>query len=181
MKEDALYFIAVVPPEPIFGEVVELKKYFEAHHRSKAALRSPPHITLHMPFKWPLKKEKKLLSAIQSTEFSVQPFPVALDGFDSFPPRVIFVNVAKSEPLSLLQKAVKAVLKRSLNIFNADYKDRPYHPHMTVAFRDLRKSEFHKAWPEFENKGYKATFNCNSFWLLKHDGKKWERFIEFQI
>lgn len=49
---DALYFIALVLPSPLYEEVTRLKEYFRDRYNSKAALRSPPHITLHMPFKW---------------------------------------------------------------------------------------------------------------------------------
>ena len=53
-----LYFIAIVPPSPIYDEALEQKEYFKAKYNSKASLNSPPHITLHMPFRWSEKEEK---------------------------------------------------------------------------------------------------------------------------
>ena len=50
-KADKLYFIAIVPPSPIYEEAFEQKVYFKTKYNSKASLNSPPHITLHMPFK----------------------------------------------------------------------------------------------------------------------------------
>jgi hypothetical protein len=52
MKRDSLrlYFIAHVPEEPVFADLMALKTAVRDLYGSKAALRSPPHITLHMPF-----------------------------------------------------------------------------------------------------------------------------------
>ena len=60
VEKRKLYFIAIIPPSPVYEEALELKKYFKEQYGSKAALNSPPHITLHMPFLWNEEKEKKL-------------------------------------------------------------------------------------------------------------------------
>ena len=65
-KEDlSLYFIALVPQEPTYAKVVGLKEEIQAGYESKAALRSPPHITLHMPFKWKHEKEAILYKTLE--------------------------------------------------------------------------------------------------------------------
>ena len=46
------YFVALIPPSPVYEEAQALKEYFREKYNSKAALNSPPHITLHMPFFW---------------------------------------------------------------------------------------------------------------------------------
>ena len=58
MKISAIdrYFIALIPPEPLFTQIHQLKIYCSEAFGSKAALRSPPHLTLHMPFEWTSKK-----------------------------------------------------------------------------------------------------------------------------
>jgi len=56
IKKNELYFIAIVPTSPLSEELLAWKQYFQEHYQSKAALNSPPHITLHMPFEW--KEEK---------------------------------------------------------------------------------------------------------------------------
>jgi len=55
------------------------------------------------------------------------------------------------------------------------------HPHMTIATRDLSKKMFHKAWPEFKDREFKASFTADSLHLLKHSGKQWEFFREFSF
>ena len=43
---------------------MNIKQEFANRFNSKAALRSPPHITLHMPFKWKEEKEVKLIDVL---------------------------------------------------------------------------------------------------------------------
>jgi 2'-5' RNA ligase len=176
-----LYFIALIPPSPIYEEALEKKNYFKEHYNSKASLNSPPHITLHMPFRWKEKKEADLVTSVGRFTQSFDPIKVCLDNFSAFAPRVIFINVVKSEALDHLQKSIQRFFKKELNLFNALYKEQPFHPHLTLAFRDLKKPNFKKAWEEFEKKEYKAEFIADRIALLKHNGKIWEVFKEFNL
>ena len=94
---------------------------------------------------------------------------------------MIFIAVAESDALAALQKELHRVFKRELDIFNANYQDRPYHPHLTLAFRDLRKSQYHLAWQEFSNREFKAEFMADKIALLKHNGKRWDVIKEFPL
>jgi len=172
------FFIALLPPLPLMAKLHELKEYFAEHHNSKAALRSPPHITLLMPFLWRLDKidrvEKTLIGLTQS-----QPtFPVELSNFGAFAPRVIYVDVLPEERLNQLQSGVAATCRTELNLFNDKHK-KGFSPHITVAFRDLRKAEFHQAWESFQQRNFSGNFEADSLTLLKHDGKQWEVFRQF--
>ena len=176
-----LYFIAIIPPSPGYEEVMRIKNYFKEQYNSKAALNSPPHITLHMPFRWNEEKENKLVDSLQSFVQGLRPFAIQLENFSSFPPKVIFMNVVKSEALERLQKELQRFCKRALNLFNADYKDLPFHAHLTLAFRDLKKANYQKAWEEFSQREYHADFNVDKVVLLKHNGKVWQVFREFNL
>jgi 2'-5' RNA ligase len=167
------YFLALVPPPPVFNDVHAMKNYFSEHYNSKAALRSPPHITLHMPFEWKLKKEKELTEGFDRFAATQACVALSLDGFGAFPPRVIFIKVVATEALLLLQKELTRFCKVEFNLFNAQYKDNPFHPHLTVAFRDLRKDLFANAWQEFSVRNYSTSFAATDLVLLRHDGTKW--------
>jgi 2'-5' RNA ligase len=175
------YFVAVIPPSPVFEEARAFKEYFREKYGSKAALNSPPHITLHMPFLWNAEKEKKLITKLEAFARRNDPIKVCLDNFSSFPPRVIFMNVTESDALNELQKRLHRFFKTDLDIFNANYRDRPYHPHLTLAFRDLKKSQYPLAWAEFSKKEYKAEFMADKVGLLKHNGRSWDVLKEFLL
>lgn len=175
-NSENLYFIAIIPPEPVYGEALALKHHFENQYNSKAALNSPPHITLHMPFKWKESKEGKLIESLAAFSTTQHSFEIRLNNFSAFEPRVIFIDVSKDEKLGTLQKQLKRFCKAELNLFNADYKEFAYHPHITLAFRDLKKPEFYSAWEAFKEKKFETTFNVDSIALLKHSGKEWKVF-----
>ncbi len=177
----ALYFIAIVPPSPVLEKAQDLKNYFKDHYQSKAALNSPPHITLHMPFEWKEKKEEVLIRQLEHFSKDRTAVDLHLQDFSCFAPRVIFINVLESEPLKVLQNELHRFCKIELNIFNAQYRDLPFHPHLTLAFRDLKKPMFEKAWEEFKNKKFSSSFVASQFVLLKHNGKLWESFREFPL
>lgn len=172
--ESDKYFIALIPPSPIADQAQEWKEYFRSAYHSKSALNSPPHITLHMPFLWPKKKAPSLIEKLNTFFVERKPLETELDSFGHFGTRVIYVHVIPSPLLSLLQHDLHQYCKRQLNLYHADYKDFKFHPHLTLAFRDLKKEMFQTAWKEFQLKTYRASFWVNQAHLLKHSGKSWE-------
>jgi 2'-5' RNA ligase len=168
-----VYFIAILPPENILREVHEFKCYARDHFNSSRALRSPAHVTLEPPYKWEDDRTGELIKKIEAFEAPISSFTMALRNFAAFPPRVIYVDVIQNQELLQLQTALKVYLRTIVGI-ESDRPDRPFHPHMTVAFKDLRKTVFPKAWAYFKEEKYERTFAVKSFWLLRHDGQEWQ-------
>lgn len=181
MPDKQQYFVALIPPEPIRGQLQELKEHFRDVYGSKASLNSDPHITLHMPFKWRQDREERLLDTLKKLVQEYHPFEIKLNGFGSFPPRVIFTQVEESDPLIQLQAEVQQSFRRELKLMNANYRQRAFHPHITLAFRDLKKPAFASAWNEFEDKPYYADWLVDQLFLLKHDGKRWQRYASISL
>jgi 2'-5' RNA ligase len=167
------YFIALVPPSPVYEQAQQWKEYFKVEFSSKTALNSPPHITLHMPFEWKSTKESLLIERLATFTQSQNQFDVELKNFGCFEPRVIFLQVMENKELQTLQSALTRFCKIELNLFNANRLDQPYHPHLTVAFRDLKKAVFPKAWEFVRDLDFNAQFICRELVLLKHDGRVW--------
>ena len=134
-----------------------------------------------MPFKFNEEKEQKMIAGLEVFCRDMHSFPVELKNFDAFPPRVIFVDVIKSEALENLQYKVNRWMKTELKIQVRDNPKRAFHPHVTIAFRDLKKSKFFTAWEEFVERPLSFEFELNGFYLLKHDGRVWQKhkFLEF--
>ena len=169
----SLYFLAITPPIEVQQEISNFKHEITEKYGSCHALKSPPHITLHMPFRWKNKKYDQLVKVVRTINEEIEPIEIKLKDFDFFEPRVIFVNVIQSESLEMAQKNVVSTCRRKLNLDNANYRDRPFHPHITIGFRDLKKSAFYKAQKEFEMKKYSSAFRAKEVTLLKHDGNAW--------
>ncbi|MCK6618406.1 MAG: 2'-5' RNA ligase family protein [Cyclobacteriaceae bacterium] len=168
-------------PEPYHELAQELKVHFSNQYNSRASLNSPPHITLHMPFQWRPGKEKVLTDKLSDFFSACSPVQIHFQNFGCFPPRVLFIDIQKSEPLENLHKKLSRFCRVVLNLFNATHKDNPFHPHVTLAFRDLKKTAFKMAWEEFKNKPFGGEFLAKQIALLKHNGKIWEVFQEFDL
>ena len=166
------YFIAIVIPQPFQAELMAFKNIVKDEFNSKGALRSPAHITIHMPFEWKEEKETILLNTLKQFKFN-ESFNIELQNFSCFEPRVIFVDVVKNELLTKLQSELVVYVQKKLKLLNQVNDMRGFHPHITIAFRDLKKEKFYQALDYFKNQIYNASFVSNSFCLLKHTGKEW--------
>ncbi len=116
-KGEKLYFVAIVPPSPIYEDTLAQKEYFKTKYNSKASLNSPPHITLHMPFRWIERDEEDLVSRLKSFAEENLPVTIQLQNFSSFPPKVIFINVVIAPELETLQKNLHRYFKRAIKSF----------------------------------------------------------------
>ncbi len=168
------YFIALIPPQPIYDSILEWKNYFKVEFNSKAALNSPPHITLHMPFEWKISREDELFDTMNQFASQQKSIEVQLKNFRCFPPRVIYIQVVENNHLQEMQSTLSRFCKTELNLFNANRLNKPYHPHITVAFRDLKKPVFAKAWNSVKDLEFSSHFTVRELSLLKHNGKVWE-------
>ena len=166
------YFIAIVISEPFQAQLMELKNIVKDKFTSKGALRSPAHITLHMPFEWKEEKEDILVNTLQQFTFK-ESFDIDLQNFACFEPRVLFVDVLKNELLEKLQRELMVYVQKNLRLLNQVNDMRGFHPHVTIAFRDLKKDTFYQALDYFKTQTYTASFQAKSFCLLKHTGKEW--------
>jgi 2'-5' RNA ligase len=174
------YFIAIVPSEPVLSSIQNIKQEIFDEYGTKGALRSPGHITLHMPFSWEEEKEEKLLNELAVFKFD-RSFKIQLKDFDCFEPRVVFLNVLDNETLFELQKKLVKHALQKLQLFNQSEDMRGFHPHVTVAFRDLKKPVFYKLWEKYCEETFSAEFECSSLCLLKHHDQNWEVYKEFSF
>ena len=179
-QTDDLYFVAIIPREPLKARVTGIKKELEAQFNTKAALKSPPHITLHMPFRWKSKKIDQITTTLQELAVQTQAFYVELKDFAAFPPRVIYLNVTENISLNNLKSRVSQLSLQKWKLFDR-IDSRPFHPHMTVAFRDLKKPDFERAWSVYKTRTFEEQFLADEITLLKHNGKFWEEFMGFSL
>ena len=134
-----LYFVAIVFEGSIGSQINSIKQQMFSSYQSKAALNSPPHLTLHMPFKRKAKDETAIANCVDQACENIHPFEIKFNGFNCFEPRVIYLDVHGSDKLRELHSKVQAALTKGLKVTNSLYKGLPFKPHVTVAFRDLRK------------------------------------------
>lgn len=173
MPAKHLHLITLMPPETIRTAIRSFKKEMNSRFGAKHALKLPAHITLQRPF-WMLEEHGE--SVERSLEEFAQKqmlFPVHLKGFDCFRPRVIYVRIPNPEPIVQLQLRLQQALPSEIFLKEQERQHNPIHPHMTVATRDLKQKDFHRAWKTFQCREYEAGFTADRLVLFRHDGKLW--------
>ncbi|MGK7932733.1 MAG: 2'-5' RNA ligase family protein [Microcystaceae cyanobacterium] len=175
------FFIALLPPPSVQQVANQIKDEFEQNYCSKAAKKSPPHITLQPPFEWEWQYLEQLTQTLEKFCQTQSTIPITLEGFGAFKPRVIYINVLSSPILLTVQKALSDHVETELNIVDPMSKKRPFCPHLTVAFRDLKKSDFKEAWPIYQEKSLHFEFTVSQLTLLLHNGRQWKIYQSFDL
>lgn len=173
MSTAKMYFLAVVAPAVINEQVLKWKHYMREHYGCVVALKSPAHITLVPPFWMDLSLEKDLMNDADAFASQQHGFEIHLKNFDAFKPRVIFVGIEKSNELNGLRASLENYLL-SLGRYPIKKETRPFHPHLTLANRDLRKKDFAPAFEHFNSIDYEAVFPVTAISLLRHSGTEWD-------
>lgn len=174
------YFLAILPPPDFLQQVHELKLKIREEFGIKYALKSPPHITLRMPYLYNELKEERMVGLINSFAKDYSPFSLQVKGTDQFRGRVIFLDILAGDDLFQMQKALRIFCKRNLNLKD-ELSDLSFHPHMTVAFRDIKKHQFQAVFDFVRKQDLAANFVVKSFFLLKHQNGVWEPKIEILL
>jgi 2'-5' RNA ligase len=167
------FFIALLPPAQVRAKANEIKGVMRDRYASKAAFRSPPHVTLLAPFEWPIADLPRLADTLKQFAAGQSLVPMTLDGFDAFAPHVIYINVVKSDRLMAIQLDLLNYLEDKLSLVSERDRNRAFVPHLTVAFRDLKPAMFRQAWSVFQHQELHFDFTVSQLSLLIHDGKLW--------
>jgi 2'-5' RNA ligase len=168
-----MYFIAIVLPEEINQSVLKLKHLMLEKFGCKVGLKSPAHITIIPPYWMTEDLEQPLLQDMDFLSKTIPAFSLTLSRFSAFKPRTIFIDVPVPESLAFVKKTTERFFKTHTH-YKAKIDNRPFHPHITIATRDLHKKAFAEAWPLFENKPFAATFEATGLSVLRHNKKDWD-------
>ncbi len=172
MKNHSLYFIAIIPPPGLRDRIAGLKEEFANTYNSKHALKSPPHITLIPPFSASPALESEFIAELKYSAHQIKPFNIELCGYGAFKPRVIFLKIVVNNALKSLQGIVAERFKRIPDLDIQPGKS--FHPHLTLATRDLKRHMFYAAWDTCKDQEFEASFEVSSLYILKHNGKFWD-------
>jgi 2'-5' RNA ligase len=168
---ESLFFVGVVPPKDLQRDVTAIKRIAAHRFHSKHALNSPPHVTLVPPFWFEDGELPSLKESLAAFAGNVPDFEVDLKGFGAFKPRVIYIQVYLSDALHDCYRELREMMQETWNI-KSDRRTR-FHPHMTIAFKDLSRSAFYRAWDYFSKQAFKANFPAGGLVLLKHHDRAW--------
>ena len=168
----SMFYIAVLCGSEIDKKIQAHKVWMRERFGCTVALKSAAHITLIPPFWLANEQEQLLIETLHSFATSVQPFMIHLKNFAHFSNKVIFAAVEENHLLGSLRKATE---DHFMVPFHNSIKpdNRPFHPHVTIANRDIKPGDFNKAWAHFEKLHFDETFEASKISLLKLSPGKW--------
>lgn len=167
-----MYFVALICPPPLSEKILRYKKWMKEHFGCVVALRSPAHITLIPPFWMESDRENELLQILQSFHSNIGKIEIHIRGFSHFGKQVLFAAVEANPALQAIKSEVEDHFLKSFLPINED--ERPFHPHITIANRDMRPSDFEKAWEHFSKMEPDDSFFTDKISLLKLNPGKWD-------
>jgi 2'-5' RNA ligase len=171
-KSIGKYFLAIVPEGDIQEKATELKLLLKENFNLKYALKSPAHVTLKMPFNWNEAKEDKLKGFLREFFEKMKPFLLHYKSFDRFGKRVIFIKVKDEPELTMLQSELSGFCKKGLKL-TQELSDNAYHPHMTLAFKDIKATQFATYWDFIKKQQFEAKQEVKDVGLLKRIEGRW--------
>jgi 2'-5' RNA ligase len=125
-----------------------------------------------MPFSYNEAKEANLAQHFRSFFANQVPFSLTISGIGNFGQRVIFQKIIPNPELLSLQLGLKTFCKRELHLVD-ELSDRNYHPHLTLAFRDLKSSHFEEVLSFTKRRCFDAEFLVDRVALLKKEEGIW--------
>lgn len=103
---------------------------------------------------------------------SFSPFTIRVQGYGKFDRRVIYANPILSAELENLKKELdKITVETDPRKLQKDH--RPFHPHITLAFRDLQEKYFDEAWASLVDFPLQDEFTVDSIHLLHLEKGRW--------
>jgi 2'-5' RNA ligase len=166
----SLFFVALVLPEELILRVQAVKQEFSDRFGTRHGLHTIPHITIIPPFPADEAGIAGLIPKLAEIALEQSPFEVMLDGFDRFGKDVLFVRVIPNPSLEKLFNAFQAANEREA---------RKFHPHVTIAHRDVTAAMLAAAWGDFEKRPFKGAYTAASISLLKLEDGRWVVVREF--
>lgn len=167
-----MYFLALVLPQHLDAQILRLKLWMQERYGCRVALKSPAHLTIEPPFWAAAGNEAPLKQDLETFCLSTQAFRLQTTGFSAFPPRTLFIALQENPELATLKRKADDFFRH--RPYRMKIGNRPFHPHVTIATRDLQKKDFAEAWEHFRQHDFREAFDATGLSLLKHNGRMWE-------
>jgi len=169
MSGTNLFFWALIPEGESREVFQTLKESWAATYRSYRSLNSPPHVTLIPPVRMLEHGYQTFQDQLAKEVSATPPVNLSFRRFGKFGTKVIYLEPEPSERLQNLFSLCSALYQAS----GRQLEYAVYHPHMTLVFKDLKKTQFERAWDRWgeEKAAYQATIHHLS--ALQYVDKKW--------
>jgi len=173
------YFIAIVPGAELSVKITAFRKNYLTGLNPKDEHKKFPHITLQHTFSRGEEIEDKLHPFLLSLAERSHPFEIKLYGSGHFDRRVIFIGIEENPILVKLHDDLKEILLSEID-FDSKEVSVEYHPHITLE-KKIKGADFNFYWEKIRDIKFEGVFQCDSFSLMRHNGRIWEEAERFDL
>jgi 2'-5' RNA ligase len=182
MGARGIYLFTVMPPPELAARIEAVRRECADQFGTVRALKPPVHITLFVPFK-ATDEEAQRLSEMKSWAAQQPPTSLELHDFGFFSKGrtpVLFINVVQDPKLESLNANITTLVRERVEDA-PEPEDRPYHPHITIAYRDTTRQMLPALKAAYGEREFRAMFPVPAFFLWKHDGNQWQVIDRFEL
>ncbi|HRE74267.1 MAG TPA: 2'-5' RNA ligase family protein [Flavobacteriales bacterium] len=162
-----LFFTAFLFQDDVSAEIQSLKQELAERTNARHTLKILPHITLLPPATF--TEEEIIIKKQLLEEWSrqIHVFEIKLKGFGHFRKDVVFIQPEIPQEIYSHQQEL---VKKMQSAFPGKFPEysHPWHPHATLAFRDLNEESFQIAIEFLRGKKIQIQTTVHSFAELKH-------------
>jgi 2'-5' RNA ligase len=177
----SLWFVAIIPPEEIFGQIRSIQQEIADRFGPRRILKIPVHLTIEAPFRHENGAGTPLDFLLRDFFAAKTRFSLELRNFGSFRQDVVFIQVEPSLPLLEIQSQLGVFLRTETSTIRGEPWHGGYTPHITVANRDVTPEAHQRVWREFKTRKFYAAFDVTEIVLLRHDEKLWQVHHRFPL
>ena len=176
------HFIGVLASDDITLALEDCRRYMNEAYGCKSGHATPIHVTLVPPFFLPGEySSDDLAKAIEEIVIPKKLFFTAhVDNFDAFGDRTLFAKVLPDEKWTTLRNSVySAVAKAAPCCVKKD--TRPFHPHLTVANRDIPEGAMTDALSSMNELSLSEDFPVDNITIFERVNGKWKAAISLEL
>lgn len=173
------FFVAVMADESLAARIETFRAWARETLGCRSGQRTPPHVTLVPPFALPPGSLDGLVSVLTAAALAAVPFVARVEGFNSFGERTLFARVVPGPDWDSLRDVVYGVASSQRPVLAARFPHPrvPFHPHLTIANRDIPPGSARAALSELRARGFSAEMPVDHIALLQFEGGAWREVI----
>lgn len=170
------HFIGVLPPKEIALILEESRRYMRKTFGCRSGHGTPLHITVIPPFNaGDSCSTKDLIQVLQNISFEA--FTGKIENYSCFGDRTIYARIVEDKKWERLRNTVYQSVSEAIpGVLKKD--QRFYHPHITIANRDIPQGCTSKALNKLGKIPLLEAFPVDNLVLFEFTGGRWINVFE---
>lgn len=168
-----LYFVALIPQGDVKVQINNIKHQTGGRFGCRQALKSPPHITIIPPFRLQPELVEEMIGVVRNNFEPPANLSIDFSGLGAFETRTIYLDIVADSGINAYDLVAKKIVNQHPALFPNVRFHEVFHPHITIANRDIPPGDFKEMMEYLSKKVLPATCNHFSLEVLHLDRGRW--------